>query len=250
MKVKTSFEHIAKVWDAKTKNKGNISDQYNIKAILKLVGKPKGLSIYEIACGNGYLSRKFKKAGAKEVYASDASPSLIGMAINKYNSQGIKYSVREGSDFTKLPKNHFDSIVIHQGIFYIRDIPKLMKGVHSILKPKGSIVFSVTHPLFQVLRGILGVAKFTGKKSVVEELKKYPTNFTKKVYKQWMVNGKIEKANYLAYSRPLEYYVAQCVKAGLLITNISETASMGRTKERKLLKSPMPSGFVVKAVKI
>ncbi len=241
---------MAEIWDEKTKNSGNISDQNNLKVITKFIGKPKSSKIYEIACGNGYFSRKFKKLGAKEVWGSDASPSLIDKAKNKYNSAGIKYSVRDGADFTKLPKNHFDAIIIHQGIFYIKDIPKLMKNARAALKPKGAIIFTVTHPVFQVFRGVLGISKFTGKNSVIDALEKYPTNFTKPVRKHWVVNGVIKKVDYIAYCRPLEYYVEQCAKQGLLIAGIKETPSMGMIGSKKRIESPMPSTFVVKAVKI
>lgn len=249
-KIQTSFEHLAELWDAKTKNSGNVSDQTNLKTILKFVGNPKGLNIYEIACGNGYLSRKLKKAGAKEVHASDASPTLIDKATNSYDSNGIKYSVREGTDFSRLPKNHFDYIVIHQGIFYIKDITKLMRGAKSILKPGGSIVFNITHPLFQVFRFMLGTGKMTGPNSIVDALEAYPKKYTKPVHKHWMLNGKKIAANYLSYSRPIDYYVTECIKAGLSITGFKETPSMGFAKNKGIIKSAMPSSIVIKATKI
>lgn len=249
-KVPNSFEHIAKVWDAKTKNSGNISDQSNLKAIMKFLGNPKNLNVYEIACGNGYLSRKIKKAGAKEVYASDGSPTLIDMARNKYNSHQINLSVREASDFTKLPKKHFDAVIIHQGIFFIKDITKLMKGISSILKPGGKLIFTATHPLFQVFKVWAGVMKMTGKGSAMEKLLKYNTNYTTAVNKKWLVNGKFERANYLSHNRPLSYYVTECVKAGMLIEGLAETPSMTRNKNLKIVKSSLSSSFVIKAIKI
>ena len=184
LKVKSSFEHFAELWDSKTLDSGNVSDQTNLKAITKFLGNPKNLTVYEIACGNGYLAKKIKKAGAKEVYASDASPTLIDKAHNKYNSLDIKYSVREASDFTKLPSGKFDAVIIHQGIFYIKDIPKLMKGITKLLKPNGKFIFNITHPLFQVFKGEIESMQFTGKNSVVEKLKKYPTNYTQEVHKK------------------------------------------------------------------
>ena len=249
-KVPTSFEHLAELWDSKTLDAGNQSDNGNLAAIQKFLGNVKGKCIYEIACGNGYLSRKIMRAGAKEVYASDASPTLVGFATDKYDRMGINYSVREGTDFTKIPKGHFDAVVIHQGIFYLKDIPKLMKGVRSILKPNGILMFTLTHPLFPVFMAEIGQLPTEGPDSLVPRSRKYPTNYTKQVNKKWITNGKPTSVRYIQYSRPLEYYINQCVDAGLLIGGIKETPSKTRGKNLKIVTSPIPSSYVIKAVKI
>ena len=125
-----------------------------------------------------------------------------------------------------------------------------MKAIASILKTDGKVIFTVTHPLYQVFRAKLGLTKLEGKNSLIETLEKYPKNFTKPVHKHWLVNSKVMVGNYFAYSRPLEYYVEQCAKAGLLIEAIKETPSMGRKDKLRIIKSPMPSSFVIKAIKV
>ncbi len=241
---------MAEIWDSKTKDTGNQSDNGNLAAIRKFLGSLKGKSVYEIACGNGYLSRMIKKGGAKEVYASDASPTLIGFAKDKYDRMGINYSVREGTDFTKIPKGRFDAVVIHQGIFYIKDMPKLMKGVRSILKPGGILVFTITHPLFPVFMTEIGQLPTEGGESLVPRSRRYSTNYTKPVRKKWLMDGKPTLVQFTQFSRPLEYYISECVKAGLLIGGIKETPSKTRGKNLKIVTSPIPSSYVVKAVKI
>ncbi len=249
-KATTSFEHLAQIWDAKTKNTGNVSDQDNIKAIMKFLGKPKGKVVYEIACGNGFLSRKIKKAGAKEVYASDASPTLIDIAKTEYKDADIHYSIREGADFSKLPNGKFDAIIIHQGIFYIKNIPKLMKGAYKLLKPKGVLVFTLTHPMFQVFKLRNNVSELNGNNAVMKKILNYTSNTISPVRKRWLVNGKLHNVNYFCYNRPLEYYITQCSKAGLKIDGIRETPAMTRDKNLKITRSSIPGSFVIKAIKI
>ena len=140
-KISSSFDHIADEWDKKIGD-GEKGDRKNtIKAVFELLGNAKNKRVYDIACGNGFLARKLFKQGAKEVWASDASPRLITIAKDKYSFKNIHYSVREAADFTRIPKSFFDAVVVHQGIFYIKDIDALVRGIKKILKPGGSFIF-------------------------------------------------------------------------------------------------------------
>src|SRR5690606_29114914 len=99
------------------------------KHILEELKPFKKKSVCEIACGNGFLARQLAPK-VKEMRASDVSEKLIDFAKNKYESKKIKYEVRDATDFRRIPKNHFDAVIIHAGIFYIEDIDKLAKGIY------------------------------------------------------------------------------------------------------------------------
>lgn len=149
MKTTTSFEHIADIWDAKTGDKGTkmvSAVRVTSKHIVDELKPLKGKRVYEIACGNGFLARKLV-GKVKEMRASDVSKKLIDFAQKKYDAKGIRYEVREATDFKAIPKNHFDAVIVHQGIFYIKDIEKLAKGISAILKKGGVVIFSEMHPL-------------------------------------------------------------------------------------------------------
>ncbi len=248
MKVKTSFGHIAEAWDAKTGNTGVESVRENVKIITGMIEQPKGKLIYEIATGNGFLARKLYKAGAT-VYASDVAPELIKIAQTKYDSNGIKYSVREGSDCKGLPKRKFDAVIIHQGIFYIKDIDALTKGIASILKPGGMLIFTITHPLWFVMKASLSNEKASAKLSpIMKRGLKYRKNYTVLVHRKWE-ESKGKSIEYYTHMRPLSYYINSCAKHGLLVEQMVEPATRALRKG-KLAKSPVPSVMVIKAIKI
>src|SRR5690606_35515472 len=115
--------------------------------LFDLIGNPAGLVIYDIACGNGYISRKLVREGAQEVFASDISGELIKIAKEKYPEEGIKYFTKEAEDFSGIPKNHFDLVIIHMAIWYVKDVDAFLKNVYKILKPKGRFIFSIDHPM-------------------------------------------------------------------------------------------------------
>lgn len=249
-KVNTSFSRNALGWDRTNGDKGNWRSESGVSAILELLGTLKGKKTYDIACGNGLLSRRFVLHGAKEAWASDISPELVKIAKNNYDSKKIKYLVREATDFTKIPKNYFDSVVIHQGIFYIYDLDLLFKGIHKVLKPGGSVVFTALHPLFPLAREDMGATTAMGHK--IEGLKtfyNYLKSYTKAIEKTWLVGKKRVLVKYYTYSRPLEAYVNSLGKNGLYISEIKEVE--GRTIiDDKKIKSKIPSVIVIKAVKV
>lgn len=252
---KTSFEHLAQLWDTKVGDTlarkplsgKSGSMKVSVDAVLGMIPAFKGKRFYEIACGNGFLSRYFIERGAQSVYASDASKKLIHLAKTKYPLSGISYSVRSATDFTGLPKNYFDAVIIHQGIFYIDDLDALMKGVHHILKKGGALIFTLTHPLYSIARADMG--EISDSKDVVGVFKKYVKNHLVKVERDWDVGDSQEKVVYWQYRRPLSTYINACGKHHLLIAAIAEPETRMRSGG-KTKRSTIPSSLIVKAIKV
>lgn len=254
-KQKTSFEHVAELWDAKigdTLARKPLSSKsgsmkVSVDAVVGMIPSFKGKRFYEIACGNGFLSRYLIERGAREMYASDVSKKLIHLAQTNYPSKGISYSVRSATDFTGLPQNYFDAVIIHQGIFYIDDLDALMKGINHILKKGGALIFTLIHPLHAITRADMG--ELSDLKEVVGKYKKYLKNYLVKVEKDWQVGDTQEKAIYWQYKRPLSTYVNTSGKHHLLISEICEPATRVRSSG-KTQRSTIPSSLIVKAIKI
>lgn len=245
MKLTTSFGEYAEFWDVKVA-KGIKSTQLSIKGIFDLLGNPAKKSIYEIACGNGVLARLLAEKGAKIVWASDVAKEMIFIAQNKYEANGIKYLVREATNFKRIPRNFFDAVIIHQGIFYVKNVEALIKGVSKLLKPRGVLIFTIQHPLFPEARKAMsqtsGAAKSLADLLQIQE--QYLTTYNKVVSKDWDNH----KVTYLSYKRPVSYYINLCGKYGLLVEAIQELKSQTKNKG-KVFKSNIPSMIVVKAVK-
>jgi ubiquinone/menaquinone biosynthesis C-methylase UbiE len=158
MKAKTSFDRFAEEYDQEMGDAGDYAHQQTIdKCLLELVGDASGLTIYDLACGNGYMARKFMKEGAREVWASDVSQKLLDFAQTKYDLLGIKYLHREADDFSDIPEGHFDLITMHMAIFYMEDLDKLFSNIYKALKPAGRFVFTCDHPLRQVAYKTMGI---------------------------------------------------------------------------------------------
>lgn len=253
-KQKTSFEHIAEIWDTKigdTLARKPLSSKsgsmkVSVDAVVGMIPVFKGKRFYEIACGNGFLARYLVEHGAQKMYASDVSKKLIHLAQTHYPSKGISYSVRSATDFTGLPKKFFNAIIIHQGIFYIDDLDTLMKGIYRILKKNGALIFTLIHPLYPVARADMG--EISDLKDVIGKCRGYLKNRLTKVEKDWQVSNAQKKVAYWQYKRPLSSYINACGKAGLMISEMSEPATRMRSSG-KTQRSSIPSSLIIKAIK-
>jgi ubiquinone/menaquinone biosynthesis C-methylase UbiE len=249
LKRTTSFDHIAEDWDKKTGDKGSSmisAVRVTGKNIISELGTLKNKRVYEIACGNGFLARQLAPK-VKEMRASDISAKLIDFAKNKYESKKIKYEVRDAVDFKGIPKNHFDAVIIHQGIFYIQDMEKLAKGVNNILKKGGVLIFSNMHPLMYIA-DTDAHSRFK-LKDLIERYRLYLKNREILVTKRWMVGKKIKKAEYYQFKRPLSFYINAFGNNGLPIVKIIEPPTINMI-HNKIVKSPIPASLIVKCQKI
>lgn len=208
--------------------------------LLDLVGDVNGLVIYDLACGNGYMARRFVKEGAKEVWASDISERLIDFAKNKYNASGIKYFVRSADDFTDIPENHFDLITMHMALFYIEDLGKLFQNIHTSLKTDGRFVFTYDHPLRLLAYKVMGIdvdLETEYEEYLNEGLKKNFNNWTKKQDDLWI------------YRRPLGSIINALGRNKLLVKAMTEPKTKTMYMDKQF-ESAIPFKMGFEAVKV
>lgn len=241
----TSFDSFAKKYDQTMGDTGDYAHQKTIDpALFKTMGKIKNKIIYDIACGNGYISRKMINMGAKEVWASDISEELIKIAKKKYPTYGIKYLVRDGANFSNIPKNYFDLIVINMAIHYIKDIEKFFPQISNILKIGGRFVFTTPHLLREMVKV---VAKISSLEDFLEKAKGYNKDHSELSYNVWT------RENNLPFlSRPISRYVNTLSKNKLFVDTLiePETKMLNNYKEKNEINTPIPLIYAMGAVKI
>jgi ubiquinone/menaquinone biosynthesis C-methylase UbiE len=118
-------------------------------SLLQLIGDPAGLSVLDVACGEGFYSRMLKVRGAAKVTGVDLSEGMINLARKQeaQHQQGIEYIVGDARDLPFAEK--FDLVVAAYLLNYAQDRTELQamsSGIARCLKPGGRFVTVNSNP--------------------------------------------------------------------------------------------------------
>ncbi len=106
--------------------------------------------VLDLGCGEGFVARQIKTAGAASVLGIDLSQGMIDQARaeEKRNPQGIEYRQGDASDLNDLPEAGFDRIVAVFLFNYVESgvMTEVIRRVRSWVAPGGRFVFTVPHP--------------------------------------------------------------------------------------------------------
>jgi 2-polyprenyl-3-methyl-5-hydroxy-6-metoxy-1,4-benzoquinol methylase len=195
----------------------------------KILAIEPGMRVAEFACGNGQFSRRMAELGA-EVEASDISPKLIELAIERTNQRPeiadrIRYSVIDAAkedDLAALGKHQFDAAVCNMAIMDMIEVEPLYRAAASVLKPGGRFVFTIMHPCFNNPGGnsLTGeVEDIDGEMTVTYavRVKRYRSTGA---YRGLAIVGQPEKQWY--FHRTLAELLSPALAAGLVIDGLEE----------------------------
>jgi len=115
----------------------------------KMLGDVAGKSILDLACGEGFYSRKIMQAGARKVVGVDISASMIELAVERENtdSLGIAYHVGDVMELGKT--GSFDLVVASYLLNYAQTKQQLLKMCQTVaanLKSGGRFVSINNNP--------------------------------------------------------------------------------------------------------
>jgi SAM-dependent methyltransferase len=111
--------------------------------LTRLLGDVRGLSVLDLACGEGIYSRVLRRAGAARVVGVDLSAGMIDLARaeEKQNPLGCEYLVGDAACFE--PPGKFDVVLGSYLLNYAESSEKLRQFASTIfasLKPGGRFV--------------------------------------------------------------------------------------------------------------
>lgn len=114
------------------------------------LGDLAGLSVLDLACGDGMGTRLLKRWGAARVVGVDISPQMIALARQQEDAQplGIEYQVGDAATLGGI--GPFDSVNAAYLLHYASSRDQLLgmaRTVHDNLAPGGHFVASIANPL-------------------------------------------------------------------------------------------------------
>ena len=115
---------------------------------LGLVGDVRGLDVLDLACGEGFYTRRIKAAGAQRVEGVDLSSAMIDLAREQEtrDPKGIAYHVSPAQDFRA--DRPFDIVTAAFLLNCAPDVETLRamaKAIADNLKPGGRFVTTNSH---------------------------------------------------------------------------------------------------------
>ena len=146
----SGWEQMTDWWD---KNLGDEGDLWHRTLIdpplLRLAGEVNGLHVLDLACGNGYLSRRFARQGAI-VTSVDANAPLIERvrAREAQEALGITYHVSDAARLDMLEDSAFDLVICNMALMDIENAEGAFQEVARVLRSQGRFVASLCHPCF------------------------------------------------------------------------------------------------------
>jgi ubiquinone/menaquinone biosynthesis C-methylase UbiE len=216
---------MAEWYDAKIGDEGDLWHRALIDpTVLRVLGPVRGLDVLDLACGNGYLSRRFAREGAR-VVGVDASAPVIALAQGRQQAEplGITYHIADATRLEMLAEASFDVVLSNMAIMDMADAEGAFREAARVLRPGGRLVFSITHPCFEVV-GYSGwqVEKVGPVRTVWRKIRRYREPFEHTFY--WRLDpARPDDLTYTpAYHRPLSWYVRALRSAGFVITAFEE----------------------------
>jgi 2-polyprenyl-3-methyl-5-hydroxy-6-metoxy-1,4-benzoquinol methylase len=119
---------------------------YERPSMLDLVGDIADKDVMDVGCGAGTLLALFAERNPRTLTGIDASPQLAAIAASRLEGRArIRvHDVRE--PFELVERNAIDVIVCSLVLDYVKDWKGGLSNCRSLLRPGGSMFFSVTHP--------------------------------------------------------------------------------------------------------
>lgn len=147
--MKNQYKNISN--DFKNVRQKPVTEYLEVPSVIQAVGPINGKSVIDLACGEGFFTRIWKKLRAERVYGLDLSPEMIDLAEQqeRHNRIGIKYLVADASVQQKIGR--FDiatAIFLFNYANNVETLLNMMKNVFVNLENGGRLIAVVPNPDF------------------------------------------------------------------------------------------------------
>ena len=192
-----------------------------------VVGPVRGLEILDLACGNGYLTRRWAREGAARSVGVERSRASLRFARQRERSRpsGARFLERDARRLEGLRKSSFDLVVMNMALQDVADAAATIREVARVLRPDGRFVFSLSHPCFDLDERSAWVVERIREPDglwhdvVWRKVRAYRDERTVEV--PWRISGS-ETGFTTSYHRTLSTYSRLLRAAGFVITRLEE----------------------------
>ena len=244
--MKKEWNDAAESWvDFVRKGKDYYREGLNNPAAFDLIGDVTGLTVLDLACGEGYNTRILARKGAK-VTGIDFSEKMIELAKQEEEKEklGVSYKVMNAEDLCEFSNNHFDLATCFMSLQDIQKFEKAISEVARVLKYNGRFVFSIPHPCTEMIR----LHDHEGEK--IRAIERYFGTMQYTI--EWNMARLTRPFRTTSFHRTLTEYFSALYKSKLVVTRLVEP----RPTRKMLQRYPglqdvleMPQSVVIESLK-
>jgi len=210
-------------WDEEQGDEGDLWHRALIDPpLLRLAGEVSGMQVLDLACGIGYLSRRFARQGAI-VTSVDANAPLIERVRTReaQESLSITYHVADAAHLEMLGDGIVDLVICNMALMDIENAAEAIQEVSRVLKSRGRFVASISHPCFdKVNTSGWAIDYIYPTTTIWRKMSRYREIAVDDL--PWLrVPGNV--VNTRSYHRPLSWYFRTLRDSGLVVAALEET---------------------------
>lgn len=143
---KTSWGGVAKWYEKLLSGEGTYQKEVILPNLLRLMDIKRGEKVLDLACGPGFFSKEFVRAGAK-VLGVDISSELI--AVAKESVKDGEFVVSNAEELPFIKNWSMDKVVIVLALQNIEHADKVIKECARVLRTGGTLHLVLNHPAFR-----------------------------------------------------------------------------------------------------
>ncbi len=225
----TSWGPVAEWYDGLVEDSSD-SYQKNVimPNIMRIVDPKPGMTVADIACGQGYFSRAFAHNGAYTI-AADISAELIEKAKShaiqgKKDDSKLEYHVAPSHSLGFLKDGSVDCAIIILALQNIEKLADTMLECSRIVKTGGRFVFVLNHPAFRIPKS----SSWSWDEKEGTQYRRLDAYMSDAQIKVDMTPGEAvaaKKRFTVSFHRPLQSYFKALNKAGFAVTRFEEWIS-------------------------
>ena len=168
-----------------------------------------GMTVLDLGCGYGWYTDYFRSIGA-DVVGVDGAEDMLRIARERY-----PHSIFEMCNIARtfpFADASFDLVFCNQVLMDIEDIDPVFAECHRILKPRGTLYYSIVHPAFYASRWLKDEHGLDHAKAVASYLT--PCALTNTFWGETT-----------HFHRPLSYYLNAAAEHGFILRRADEPVS-------------------------
>lgn len=170
-----------------------------------------GKTVIDLGCGYGWFCRVARELGAADVTGVDISEKMLARAHELTDDEHIHYQ-RSDLESLALKESSVELVYSSLALHYLPELDTLFNKIQRALKPGGSLVFSMEHPIYTCATRQGWLSDDHGERFWC--VNQYQNEGQR--VSNWLADGVIK------YHRTLGTTLTTLIKAGLTLDEVNE----------------------------